>query len=242
MLSREISEVSKSRVLSLKSAVAPRLWHKKWRKSWISRISGTFVRVTLPGTKRLAARRGRAAFLLPLIVTSPESSLEFLNNKHDFYKMLTNIVKVGNIISSCKKIQKIKDFLSIFTLTKAPDNILFFYDFSIYVLENMLNSNIKKIDFWGKNILKIHSVNLDQDLDCVVLISTKDSRLADVLYNKILDAVIDRIHPKNTYKDFSNALENINAFISSWMQGRKKFHDFTQYYESMIKKHFFFLQ
>lgn len=136
--------------------------------------------------------------------------------------MLTNSVKVGNIISSCKKIQKIKDFLSIFTLTKTLRNILFFYDFFNYDLENMLNSNIKKIDFGGKNVLKIHNVSLDQDLDCVVLISTKDSRLADVLYNKILDAVIDRIHPKNTYKDFSNALENINAFISSWMQGKEK--------------------
>jgi hypothetical protein len=36
------------------------------------------------------------------------------------------------------------------------------------------------------------------------------------LYHKITDAVIDRIHPKNAYKDFSNALENINAFLRNW--------------------------
>ncbi len=32
----------------------------------------------------------------------------------------------------------------------------------------------------------------------------------------MIDAMIDRIHPKNVYKDFSNALENINAFLATW--------------------------
>jgi len=40
--------------------------------------------------------------------------------------------------------------------------------------------------------------------------------LADLLYHKITDAIIDRIHSKNVYKDFSNSLENINAFLRSW--------------------------
>ena len=86
----------------------------------------------------------------------------------------------------------------------------------------MLKTDIRKIDFGGKNTLKTHLVNLDTNLDCVILISTKDQRLEELLYNKIIDALIDRIHPKNTYKDFSNALENINAFLSNWKREGEK--------------------
>lgn len=86
----------------------------------------------------------------------------------------------------------------------------------------MLKSDIKNIDFWGKNFLKAHIVNLDTNLDCVILISLKDQNLKDLLYNKILDALIDRIHPKNVYKDFSTALENINAFLSNWTSSNEK--------------------
>ena len=81
----------------------------------------------------------------------------------------------------------------------------------------MLETDIRKIDFGGKNILKSHNVNLDTNLDCIIILSTKDSRLSDLLYHKIIDSIIDRIHPKNVYKDFSSALENINAFLSWWM-------------------------
>jgi hypothetical protein len=80
----------------------------------------------------------------------------------------------------------------------------------------MFETDIRKIDFWGKNIVKSHHVNLDMDLDCVILLSSKDSKLSELLYNKIIDSVIDRIHPKNVYKDFSNSLENINSFLSTW--------------------------
>lgn len=90
-------------------------------------------------------------------------------------------------------------------------------NFHIFINEIMLETDIRKIDFWGKNILKSHSVNLDTDLDCVILISAKDPRLLDLLYHKIVDSIIDRIHPKNVYKDFSSALENINAFLLGWM-------------------------
>jgi len=86
----------------------------------------------------------------------------------------------------------------------------------------MLNTDIKKIDFWGKNLIKSHHVNLDVDLDCIILFSIKDQKLWDLLYNKIVDAIIDRIHPKNTYKDLSNALENINAFLSNWKRNGEK--------------------
>ncbi len=80
----------------------------------------------------------------------------------------------------------------------------------------MLQTDLKKIDVGWENIIKSYSLNLDENLDCFILFSCKDQSLADLLYHKITDAIIDRIHPKNVYKDFSNALENINAFLRNW--------------------------
>lgn len=81
---------------------------------------------------------------------------------------------------------------------------------------DMFETDIRKIDFWGKNVVTSHHLNLDVDLDCVILLSSKDEKLSELLYHKIIDSIIDRIHPKNVYKDFSNALENINAFLTPW--------------------------
>ncbi|MCD5374876.1 hypothetical protein LR010_00300 [Candidatus Gracilibacteria bacterium] len=86
----------------------------------------------------------------------------------------------------------------------------------------MFKTDVKKIDFGGKNILKAYNVNLDDDLDCIIVLSAKDEKLGELLYHKVMDSVIDRIHPKNVYKDFSNSLENINSFLSSWQQGGDK--------------------
>ena len=80
----------------------------------------------------------------------------------------------------------------------------------------MLHTDLKKIDTGWENIVKSYSLNLDDNLDCFILFSCKDQSLADLLYHKITDAILDRIHPKNAYKDFSNALENINAFLRNW--------------------------
>ncbi len=65
----------------------------------------------------------------------------------------------------------------------------------------------------------MHHQHLDEYLDVVILVSAKDEKLANLLYNKIIDTVIDGIHPKNVYKDFSNVLENINGFLASWKTG-----------------------
>jgi len=80
----------------------------------------------------------------------------------------------------------------------------------------MLQTDLKKIDTQWDNIIKSYTLNLDDNLDCFILFSCKDQSLADLLYHKITDAVIDRIHPKNVYKDFSQSLENINAFLRNW--------------------------
>jgi hypothetical protein len=86
----------------------------------------------------------------------------------------------------------------------------------------MLKTDVRKIDFGGRNTLKTYSVNLDSDLDCIIILSSKDEKLGELLYHKVMDSIIDRIHPKNVYKDFSNSLENINSFLSSWQQGGDK--------------------
>ena len=104
----------------------------------------------------------------------------------------------------------------------------------------MLESDVRKIDFWGNNILKSNLVNLDKDMDCVILISSKDSKLLDLVYHKVIDSIIDRIHHKNVYKDFSSALENINAFLSGWMQDGQKLDGFHALIGIYHKKNFFF--
>ncbi len=80
----------------------------------------------------------------------------------------------------------------------------------------MLEINVKKMDFDGKNTIISRVVNLDVSLDLIVLISVKDESFGELFLNKILDSIIDRIHLQSTYKDFSLALENINAFLSTW--------------------------
>ena len=104
----------------------------------------------------------------------------------------------------------------------------------------MLEADIRKIDFWGGNSLKSNIVNLDTDMDAVILISSKDSKLLDLIYHKIVDSLIDRIQVKNVYDDFSYALENINAFLIWWMHNGKKvlgLHAFIGIYH---KKNFYF--
>jgi hypothetical protein len=74
----------------------------------------------------------------------------------------------------------------------------------------MLETSIKQIDFDGNNFVKCQHISLENDIEAVILFSLKDKKLEELLYNKIIDVLIDRIHPKNVYKDFSHALENIN--------------------------------
>ncbi len=80
----------------------------------------------------------------------------------------------------------------------------------------MFEISTKKVDFDKDNTLIKRNINLDKNLDCFILISSKDPNLGELVLNTILDSVIDKISKKNTYNDFSIALESINAFIKSW--------------------------
>lgn len=86
----------------------------------------------------------------------------------------------------------------------------------------MLDFDIKHLDSNGKNTIISKVINLDGWLDLIILISSKDKWLWDLIRNKILDTIIDNIDPKNIYKDFSHALENINAFLDTWRTGGDK--------------------
>ena len=104
----------------------------------------------------------------------------------------------------------------------------------------MLETDIRKIQFHGDNYLKVQHVNLDEELDIVLLVSCDDEKLAGLLDSKILDAMIDRIHPKNVYKDFSSALENINNFLGNWKSQQETIQSLSAIIGVYYKKTFYF--
>ena len=79
----------------------------------------------------------------------------------------------------------------------------------------MFNINSKKIDFGKSNTLKRKDISLDENLDCFILVSGASESFVEVALNNILDAIAWNISKENTYKEFSFALENINAFIKT---------------------------
>ena len=80
----------------------------------------------------------------------------------------------------------------------------------------MFEISSKNIDFGKENKIIKRNINIDKNLDCFILINSKDSKLWELILNNILDFVIDKISRKNTYNDFSIALESVNAFIKNW--------------------------
>jgi len=79
----------------------------------------------------------------------------------------------------------------------------------------MLEIDKRLIDFSGSNSVKTHTIELDDELHAVIAVSVKDKNIEDLVYGKIVDSLIDAIHPKNVYKDFQNILENVNAFLET---------------------------
>ena len=80
----------------------------------------------------------------------------------------------------------------------------------------MFEISSKKINFNENNLVIKKNVLLDNNLDCFILISSSNENFWNLLINNILDFIIDKIWKQNTYKDFSIALENINAIIKTW--------------------------
>lgn len=80
----------------------------------------------------------------------------------------------------------------------------------------MIETDIELIHLWHKNIIKAQNINLDTGLELIFLFSCIDEKFSELFERKILDVSLDNIWTKNTYKDFSSCLEELNNFLNSW--------------------------
>ncbi|MCP4522701.1 MAG: hypothetical protein GY828_00620, partial [Candidatus Gracilibacteria bacterium] len=71
------------------------------------------------------------------------------------------------------------------------------------------------IEINNENFIIKKNISLETNLNCFIHISSESKNYADALLNNILDSTIDKISPNNTYGDFSNVLENVNAYIKT---------------------------
>jgi predicted MPP superfamily phosphohydrolase len=77
----------------------------------------------------------------------------------------------------------------------------------------MIDYNIVKVKNTSSNKIIIKNLSLDFKLDFFMVIDSNDKDYANIIENKILDFIIDKISLENTYKDFSTALEKINNIL-----------------------------
>ncbi|PID87332.1 hypothetical protein CSB07_02020 [Candidatus Gracilibacteria bacterium] len=80
----------------------------------------------------------------------------------------------------------------------------------------MFDLSIQKLDIDKGNLILQKTINLDTNLDCFFLISSKNHNLAESISNNIIENIIDKVSKAETYNDFGIALENINAFLKTW--------------------------
>ncbi len=80
----------------------------------------------------------------------------------------------------------------------------------------MIEIASKKIELKSKNEVILKNIELDNNLNCFILIDTEDDKFWDIILNKLLDNIIWKISSESAYKDFSIALENTNTIIKSW--------------------------
>jgi hypothetical protein len=81
-----------------------------------------------------------------------------------------------------------------------------------------------KLELWTENEVLLKNISLDNDLDCYILINAKDKKSSTFTLNTLLDAIIGNISPKETYKDFSRALETVNHVFKMWEKDWEKMH------------------
>ena len=58
-------------------------------------------------------------------------------------------------------------------------------------------------------------IQIDENLNCFIIIDSNNSKIVTPLLNKIVDYILDNIDLKDTYNKFSVTLESINFFIKS---------------------------
>lgn len=80
----------------------------------------------------------------------------------------------------------------------------------------MFDLSVKKIDFEKQNTIIKKNINLDNNLDCFILLSSSNEKLAENLINNTLEYLIDKVSKEDTYNDFMIALEHINSYLKTW--------------------------
>lgn len=80
----------------------------------------------------------------------------------------------------------------------------------------MFEISVKKVDFEKSNTIIKKNINLDNNLDCFILISSSNEKLAENILNNSLEYIIDKVTKKDTYKEFSISLESINWYLKTW--------------------------
>lgn len=91
----------------------------------------------------------------------------------------------------------------------------------------MFDIHQAKIHLGKENEVLSKHINLDADLECFILIDSTDTKISGLVLNNVLDTIIWNISKYDTYKDFSNALENINLFIKTWQNDGNKIKDLS---------------
>lgn len=86
----------------------------------------------------------------------------------------------------------------------------------------MIDYNIVKIEKAWENKILIKNLSLDYKLDFFMLIDSNDKEYVNIIENKILDFIIDKISKENTYKDFSISLEKINNVLKLYNSEKKE--------------------
>ncbi len=86
----------------------------------------------------------------------------------------------------------------------------------------MFEISVKKVDFEKQNTIIKRNINLDNNLECFILISSSSQKLAENLLNNTLEYLIDKISKTDTYNDFMIALEHINLYIKNWKQDQEQ--------------------
>lgn len=95
----------------------------------------------------------------------------------------------------------------------------FLYNWSrklIFNSNKMFEINVKSIEQGKWNTILKKNINLDEGLDCFILVSSPNAWFAENVLNNALEHLIEKISKSDTYNDFSICLENINAFIKTW--------------------------
>jgi len=72
-----------------------------------------------------------------------------------------------------------------------------------------------KLEFGKENEALVKNINLDDDLDCYILIDAREKKISTLALNTLLDAIIGNISAGDTYKDFSRALETVNHMFKT---------------------------